>query len=372
MVELSKKKIGVWNGVPVYTDFLPIGTRRTGQKLDSGEPKFLVFHDTGNPNTSAQANVNYYKNTYNIDWNQVASAHIFVDDVECIICIPVTEKAWHVIYNTTRDNFYYGDDANDIAFGIETSYYTSQSRSRKALDNACRIVAALCNSWSINPRTQMPGHQDIQSDKIDPGNLLAACGYKRSDMKKIDDLVVEYMKGDAPIKKVAPTPKETVNERPKKSVQIRKLSDKAYYKGIIKYNASLRARKGSTLNNYSFAQEKGIVSKGETVYIFEEIKDGQGNTWCRTYDDTNNGWVHKDTIKVTETFIKTPSKKKVIKKKKVTKTLIKPSTSTYTVKDGDTLWSIATKYKLSVAKLKELNKLKTNVIYKGQKLKVKK
>ena len=27
-----------------------------------------------------------------IDWSIVASAHIFVDDKECIVCIPVTEK----------------------------------------------------------------------------------------------------------------------------------------------------------------------------------------------------------------------------------------------------------------------------------------
>ncbi|HAB61132.1 MAG TPA: N-acetylmuramoyl-L-alanine amidase, partial [Lachnospiraceae bacterium] len=167
---MTKTKIGTWNSVPVYTDFLPIGTRRTGQRLDSGNPKFAVFHDTGNRDTTAQQNVNYYKNTYNIDWSATASAHLFVDDTECIICIPVTEKAWHVLYNTPTDNAWYGDDANDIAFGIEVSYYSNRERSRKSLDNACRIMAALCNSWGINPRTQMPGHQDIQADKQDPGN----------------------------------------------------------------------------------------------------------------------------------------------------------------------------------------------------------
>ena len=28
---MTKEYIGEWNGVPVYTDFLPYGTRRTGQ-----------------------------------------------------------------------------------------------------------------------------------------------------------------------------------------------------------------------------------------------------------------------------------------------------------------------------------------------------
>ena len=57
-----------------------------------------------------------------IDWSIVASAHIFVDDKECIVCIPVTEKAWHVLYNTPTDNQWYNVDANDVAFGVEGSY----------------------------------------------------------------------------------------------------------------------------------------------------------------------------------------------------------------------------------------------------------
>lgn len=301
---MAKTKIGTWNGVPVYTDFLPIGTRRTGQRLNSGNPKFAVFHDTGNPNTTAQQNVNYYKNTYMQPWDSVASAHIFVDDTECIICIPVTEKAWHVIYNTPTDNAWYGADANDVAFGIEVSYYSDRNKSLKSLDNACRIMAALCNSWDINPRNQMPGHQDIQADKQDPGNLLAACGYNRRDMTVIDNLVVKYMNGDAPVKKVAPAPKKVVKQSPpvkkpatKGAKRIKAWSKTPHYKGTIQYNASLRQRAGNDFSNYTFNKEIGTLKKGEIVYIFEEIQDAQGNIWCRTYSPSNNGWVHKDTIK---------------------------------------------------------------------------
>ena len=91
--KMVKKYIGDWNGVPTYTEFLKIGTRRTGQRLDSGHPKFLVFHDTGNRNSTAQQNVNYYNNTYNQPWATTVSAHVFVDDKECINCVPLDEKA---------------------------------------------------------------------------------------------------------------------------------------------------------------------------------------------------------------------------------------------------------------------------------------
>ncbi|ANU15996.1 peptidoglycan endopeptidase [Planococcus maritimus] len=46
------------------------------------------------------------------------------------------------------------------------------------------------------------------------------------------------------------------------------------------------------------------------------------------------------------------------------------STSTYTVKAGDTLYKVANAYSTSVAKIQQLNNLSTSTIYIGQKLKV--
>ncbi|MBF7019198.1 N-acetylmuramoyl-L-alanine amidase [Staphylococcus sp. 18_1_E_LY] len=184
-----------WNGVKVKTQLLTKGTRRYGEKLRKGHPEFLVAHDTGNPNTTVQQNVDYYENTYNIDWDHVASAHIFVDDKEAIVCIPTTEKAWHVLYNATTDNEWYGVDANDGAVGVEISYFNDKKRSQKSLDNGARVLAYLAEYWKIDYKTRMPGHQDIQDDKQDPGNLLEAAGYSRSTAN-LDKIVAKYYKKD--------------------------------------------------------------------------------------------------------------------------------------------------------------------------------
>lgn len=227
-----------WNGVPVKYDWLPIGTRRSGQKLTSGKPIFAVAHDTGNPNTTAQDNVNYYKNSYNIDWSLVASAHIFVDDKECVVCIPVTEKAWHVLYNTPIDNNWYNANANDAAFGIEGSYFDDKARSKKSLDNMARVMAYLCNYWKIDYKTEVPGHQDIQSDKVDPGNLLQAAGYSRN-VSNFDKQVAKYINGvkeysnKEPSKDLSEPTKEKPTPSPQSNVE---------YKAAIKYMHSLKGQ----------------------------------------------------------------------------------------------------------------------------------
>ena len=89
-------------------------------------------------------------------------------------------------------------------------------------------MAYLTKFWKINYKNEMPGHQDIQSDKQDPGNLLGVCGLGRST-SIFDGYVAKYMKTTkAPkisskkagnnAKKLKPTSKPTTKDYQKRSI----------------------------------------------------------------------------------------------------------------------------------------------------------
>ena len=76
-----------------------------------------------------------------------------------------------------------------MAWKVVTS--SSQKRSRKSLDNMARVLAYLCNYWGIDYKTEVPDTKIV--DKIDPGNLLEACGYSRN-VKHLDKQIAKHIK----------------------------------------------------------------------------------------------------------------------------------------------------------------------------------
>lgn len=107
-----------------------------------------------------------------------ASAHTFIDDTDIIECIPLTEKAWHVLYDITLDNQKFGDDANDIAIGVELCYSPSgKFDSKKAYEKYVWYLAYLCDKYKINPKTHIIGHEHLDPGrKSDPTNALRTIG----------------------------------------------------------------------------------------------------------------------------------------------------------------------------------------------------
>lgn len=162
----------------IKQDFLPINTkRRSGKKIS--KVRFLVAHDTGNPNSTAKGNVTYYKNSAN---NESASAHIFVDDKEIIECIPafkIPEKAWHVLYNKPKDNQLFGYDSNDVAIGVELAYSVNGGKinNEESYKKYVWVLAYLCYFYELNPLKHITGHHILDPQrKTDPVNALSKMG----------------------------------------------------------------------------------------------------------------------------------------------------------------------------------------------------
>lgn len=154
----------------ITQNYLPLGgKRRSGQKLVS--VKFIVAHDTGNDGSTAAQNVSYYKNSVG---EMSASAHTFIDDKDIIECIPLDEKAWHVLYNVTTDNRMFGVDANDYALGIELCYFSKdKERSLKAYNNYVNYIAEKTITYNLNPKNKIVGHYTLDpARKTDPINAF--------------------------------------------------------------------------------------------------------------------------------------------------------------------------------------------------------
>lgn len=155
-------------------DYIRTNTLRRGGSALIG-PKFIVAHDTGNNNSTAKNNVDYYKRSAN---STSASAHIFVDNKESVLTVPLTEKAWHVRYNVTTDNKLFGYNANDAAIGVELCYFSKdRARSLKAYRNYVNVLSYLCKTYNLDPTTDIVSHQLLDpTRRTDPTNALKRIG----------------------------------------------------------------------------------------------------------------------------------------------------------------------------------------------------
>jgi len=170
--------------------YLTSGTkRRSGIKMPS--VKFVVAHDTGNKGSTALNNVTYYENTKN---ETSASAHLFVDDKFIYECIPALtgtpEKAWHVLYNKTKDNELYGDDSNDVAIGVEYCY-GNNINSAESYKRYVWVIAYICYKFNLDPKKAITAHFILDPQrKSDPKSGLADSG--RTYEQLLKDIVSEY------------------------------------------------------------------------------------------------------------------------------------------------------------------------------------
>ncbi len=248
--------------------YLTSGTKRRSGKLIFPKVKFIVAHDTGNPNSTASGNVGYYEKTNN---TESASAHLFVDDKEIIECIPALtndkpEKAWHVLYNVTTDDQLYGYNSNDVAIGVEYCYGT-KINADEAYRKFIWVLAYICYKFELDPKTSITGHCFLDPQrKTDPVSGLMYS--RRTYEQLLRDVVSEYedCTGVAQLKKFTFIP------------EIKKL----------KATAKLNIRKGTPSTKAELFQ---IVTAATELTSIGHITDGEpvnGNS--KWYKDANENY----------------------------------------------------------------------------------
>lgn len=176
----------------ITTRYLSTPSKRRPGTLIAPSVKFLVAHDTGNPGSTAAANVKYYESSKNA---ASQSAHLFVDDREIIECIPAlqgtpAEKAWHVRESVQVDNQLYGANANEAALGVEYCY-----GGRIDADEAFRkyvwVLAYACFKFGLDPNRAVVGHAFLDpTRRSDPITGLAHS--RRTYEQLLRSVVAEY------------------------------------------------------------------------------------------------------------------------------------------------------------------------------------
>ena len=172
--------------------YLTTNSKKRSGQLISPAVKFIVAHDTGNPNSIASGNIKYYERVRDENYS---SAHIFVDDKEILECIPALtsdrpEKAWHVLYEKTKDNELYGYNANDVAIGVEYCF-GNDIDANKAYAGYVWLLAYICNKFNLDPRISVVGHHILDPGrKVDPQNGLSHSGRNYEQLLK--DVITEY------------------------------------------------------------------------------------------------------------------------------------------------------------------------------------
>ncbi|MDD4066627.1 MAG: N-acetylmuramoyl-L-alanine amidase [Clostridia bacterium] len=116
----------------------------------------IVVHYVGNPNTTAEANRNYFNNLKNQN-NTYASSHYIVGlEGEIIRCIPESEVAYH------SGNL----DMNYKSIGIENCHPDTSGKFKEVTYNALvELCADICKRYGLIPDTQIIRHFDVTGKK---------------------------------------------------------------------------------------------------------------------------------------------------------------------------------------------------------------
>lgn len=114
----------------------------------------VAWHYVGNPNTSAQANRNYFENLKNTHAAYVSSHYIIGLNGEIIQCIPETEQSYCTV------------QANSYTISIECCHPDSTGKFNVATERALiELTADICKRYGLQPEQAIMRHYDVTGKK---------------------------------------------------------------------------------------------------------------------------------------------------------------------------------------------------------------
>ncbi|MHC1750006.1 MAG: N-acetylmuramoyl-L-alanine amidase family protein [Cellulosilyticaceae bacterium] len=148
---IDSDKIIKNTGVAYTVDTIPLSNKRSGKKM---WPRYIVVHNTANPNSTAQNERDYLVNETN---TASTSWHIAVDSKGAIEAIPTNEVALHSG----------SSKGNRLGIGIEIC---ESGNYQQAEANAIKLIAAIMEQYHI-PIENVKTHKDF-SGKACPRKIL--------------------------------------------------------------------------------------------------------------------------------------------------------------------------------------------------------
>lgn len=312
----------------------------------SGKFIGVVIHETANPNSTIEGEVNYMYNNY-----QSAFVHAYASSDKIIQTAPSNYLAWGA-----------GANANPYFYQIELTRSNTFDGFAKSVNNQAYLAAKMLKQNGLAPsladNNQGTGtiisHNAISqywggTDHTDPVGYFNQWGY---NMDQFYSLVQKHYKA---------------------------LSGGGNDDAIT--GSTYKVAKGDTL--YSISRRSGVaiddIKKWNNLSN-NTLSVGQTlNLKAPSNSDTITGDTHKvvagDTLynisKRSNVSVENIKKWNNLKNDSISKGQTLYLVKTYTVKKGDTLYSIAKNQKTTVDKIKSDNKLDSNSIKVGQILKIK-
>lgn len=335
----------------LYIEDFVIKNRYSRPAIKRLSTKGIVMHWTAT-NGATDTNEQAFFDGADGGGGRSASAHFFVDKDSAVLIMPLDEVAYHANEHACRipalqatADYYKGGGANLTAIGLEMCVEKDGTIHPNTVQRSAQIVAELCKTYKLDPLKDIYRHFDITGK-----NCPAPWVSNPALFTQFKNTVKGLMGGSAPAKTVAPVTAPTVlrNGNRGGAVQaMQTLLEKAGYdvgaidgvfgdgteKAVRAFQSAYKLSVDGICGNQTLAKLKAVVAEKEAKAKAEAEAKAKAQAEAKAKAQAS-------------------------------------TTSTYKVASGDTLSEIAEKFDTTVANIKSLNGLKSDLIKVGQSLKV--